>query len=156
MRCAPRARARRQARAAHGATPVRSAQRQVRCCYCLFLPKFHCELNWIERYWGATKEYLRKHCTYSVPGLRALLPIALSQSMDEVPEDMRDDRELPVSPIFKQRRHPAPTPCPLLLQPLLARASKTRASLCMPHAPVQVGAHLVALHGGVQERRLRR
>jgi len=72
----------------------------------MFLPKFHCELNWIERYWGATKDYLRKHCTYSLPGLRSALPIALSQALDELPADMRDgtDCELPVSPIFKQRR----------------------------------------------------
>ena len=28
---------------------------------CLFLPKYHCELNWIERYWGAAKKYARRH-----------------------------------------------------------------------------------------------
>ena len=44
--------------------------------------------------------------TGSLPGLRSALPIALSQALDELPADMRDgtDCELPVSPIFKQRR----------------------------------------------------
>ena len=30
---------------------------------CLFLPKFHCELNPIEYYWGWTKYYYRERCT---------------------------------------------------------------------------------------------
>jgi hypothetical protein len=75
---------------------------------CLFLPKFHCELNWIERYWGAAKKYARRHCGYSPAALRKIVPIALSQSLDEIPEDIQSDpalmRELPVSPIRKQRR----------------------------------------------------
>jgi hypothetical protein len=45
----------------------------------LFLPKFHPELNPIERFWAALKRYLRKNCTYSAPGLRNMLPQALLQ-----------------------------------------------------------------------------
>lgn len=73
---------------------------------CIFLPKFHCELNWIERYWGATKKYTRKHCNYTLAGLRAVVPLGLSQTLDEIPEEMRDVShwELPVSPVRKQRR----------------------------------------------------
>ena len=71
---------------------------------CLFLPKFHCEMNAIERYWGATKKYLRRHCSYSLPGLRAGLQVALSQSLDDLPEGSRSSEDLPVSPLLKIRR----------------------------------------------------
>ncbi|KAF8237159.1 hypothetical protein L208DRAFT_1248943 [Tricholoma matsutake] len=48
---------------------------------CLFLPKFHCELNPIEYFWGMVKKYLRDHCDYSFDGLKENLPKAL----DSVP-----------------------------------------------------------------------
>ena len=44
----------------------------------IFLPKFHCELNFIEYFWGAIKKYLRDHCDYSFPTLQENLPKALA------------------------------------------------------------------------------
>ena len=43
-----------------------------------FLPKFHCELNWIKSYWGEAKRYARENCTYSLDGLRTTIPLALA------------------------------------------------------------------------------
>ena len=61
--------------------------------------QFHSELNWIERFWGAAKEYTRKHCLYTLPGLRETVPMALSQELSDVPAD-----GVPVASVFKQRR----------------------------------------------------
>mmetsp|Transcript_25699 Transcript_25699/g.78107 ORF Transcript_25699/g.78107 Transcript_25699/m.78107 type:complete len:223 (-) Transcript_25699:35-703(-) len=71
----------------------------------LFLPKFHCELNWIERYWGAAKRFARANCDYSLVGLRQTMKLALSQRVSEIPEDMRGSTDLPVAPLLLQRRH---------------------------------------------------
>jgi hypothetical protein len=42
-----------------------------------FYPKFHCELNWIERMWGYVKRQLRQQCEYKFSTLRDLFPCLL-------------------------------------------------------------------------------
>ncbi|RPA70706.1 hypothetical protein BJ508DRAFT_196029, partial [Ascobolus immersus RN42] len=44
----------------------------------IFYPKFHCELNFIERFWASTKHYIREHCQYNIQGLRQNVPAALA------------------------------------------------------------------------------
>lgn len=44
---------------------------------CIFLPKFHCKLNFIEFFWGATKKWLCDHCDYTFKTLKANLPLAM-------------------------------------------------------------------------------
>jgi hypothetical protein len=43
----------------------------------IFLPKFHCELNWIEMVWGYVKARLRRDCMFSFAELKMQLPKAL-------------------------------------------------------------------------------
>ncbi len=51
----------------------------------IFFPKFHCELNYIERIWAFVKNYLRRHCTFSFSDLQAKVPEFLSHlSLDLV------------------------------------------------------------------------
>ena len=49
---------------------------------CLFLPKFHPELNPIERVWGKAKLYSRHHCDYSFASLRRIITPALESVPD--------------------------------------------------------------------------
>ncbi|RPA93141.1 hypothetical protein L873DRAFT_1847383 [Choiromyces venosus 120613-1] len=48
----------------------------------IFYPVYHCELNFIEYFWGRAKVYTRAHCEYSFPALVRIVPIALAQISD--------------------------------------------------------------------------
>jgi hypothetical protein len=45
---------------------------------CIFLPKFHCELNFIEFFWGSVKRYLRENCDYTFQTLQENMPKGLA------------------------------------------------------------------------------
>lgn len=57
----------------------------------IFYPKFHCELNFIERFWASVKFYIREHCTYNIQGLRTNIREAV--------------RSVPVETIFRYHKH---------------------------------------------------
>jgi hypothetical protein len=40
-------------------------------------PRFHCELQYIEPFWGNTKRYMRANCSYNINALRRMIPEAL-------------------------------------------------------------------------------
>ena len=44
---------------------------------CIVLPKFHCELNFIEFFWGVVKRYLCEHCDMTFDTLKQNMPKAL-------------------------------------------------------------------------------
>ena len=46
--------------------------------HCIFLPKFHPELNFIERYWACLKRYLRYHCDEGGNTMRYRLRVAMN------------------------------------------------------------------------------
>ena len=57
---------------------------------CVFLPKFHCELNPIERVWSQSKRYTRAHTDYTIASLRQNIPLGLdSVSADNIANYVR-------------------------------------------------------------------
>ena len=46
---------------------------------CIFLPKFHPELNFIERYWSRVKWYARKNSDGTVKGMKVTADMALGE-----------------------------------------------------------------------------
>lgn len=58
-----------------------------------FLPKFHCELNPIERVWAQAKRYTKAYCNYSLPSLRKNVTPALeSVSLESIQKHFRKVR----------------------------------------------------------------
>ncbi|RPA97965.1 hypothetical protein L873DRAFT_1836176 [Choiromyces venosus 120613-1] len=45
----------------------------------IFYPSFHCELNFIEYFWGSAKVYARANCEYTFSSLVRIVPEALAQ-----------------------------------------------------------------------------
>ena len=117
-------------------------------------------MNAIERYWGATKKYLRRHCSYSLPGLRATLSIALSQSLEDLPESSCSSVDLPVSPLLKMRRwfriswqyaaeYRKGSECAAVVCALAACRSKRHRDMSVRRArPVEAAMEAVAMEGG--------
>ena len=54
------------------------------------LPKFHCELNPIERVWAQAKKYLKAYCNYSIKSLHNTIHPALdSVSLENIQNNFR-------------------------------------------------------------------
>ena len=45
---------------------------------CVFLPKYHCQIDIIEYFWGASKRYTREHCDYTFERLKNTVKTALA------------------------------------------------------------------------------
>ena len=60
----------------------------------IFIPKFHCELNPIERVWAQSKKYTRAHCDYSFKGLEStIIPALDSVTLDSIRKFFRKMRD---------------------------------------------------------------
>ena len=58
-----------------------------------FLPKFHPELNAIERVWAQLKRFTKAHCKYSLPSLRKNIPLAYdSVTLENIKKHFRKVR----------------------------------------------------------------
>ena len=51
---------------------------EERGCICIFISKFHCELNLISRVWCHAMKHVKANCNGTVPRLRKLVPESLS------------------------------------------------------------------------------
>jgi len=51
---------------------------------CLFFPKFHCELNFIELFWAQVKYLIREKCEYNLASLLTAIP----ETMDALSRDL--------------------------------------------------------------------
>jgi transposase len=61
---------------------------------CFFLPKFHCEMNPIERVWGQSKRYCQAHTNFTLVKLREVLNPSLdSVSLDLIRKYFRKVRD---------------------------------------------------------------
>ena len=57
------------------------------------LPKFHCELNPIERVWAQAKRYARAYCKYSIKSLRkTVMPAVDSITLENIHNHFRKVR----------------------------------------------------------------
>jgi hypothetical protein len=45
---------------------------------CIFYPKFHPELNYVEYFWAEVKRYTKANCNYTWTGLKRTVPIGLA------------------------------------------------------------------------------
>ena len=60
----------------------------------MFIPKFHCEINPIERVWCSAKQYTRAHCDYTFQGLERTIEKALdSVNVEMIRKYFRKVRE---------------------------------------------------------------
>ena len=50
---------------------------------CVFIPKFHCKLNPIERVWSQSKRHTRAYCDYTIGSLRRSIPLGLKSVTKE-------------------------------------------------------------------------
>ena len=64
-----------------GQKSILAVETEGRGNVCLMLPKFHCELNPMERRWGRAKWYIRRHADRSLPTLRKNVLTALGRSI---------------------------------------------------------------------------